>query len=130
MGYHIFIDRILKGEPITIDGDGTDSRSNTYVLDVVQGLVRAVEQPNQSVGEIFNIGGGEEVTVLQVLEMLQELSGIEAQTTHGPRRPGDQRRTAADITKAHERLGYTPQTSVLDGLRAQLAWQKTLLARR
>jgi nucleoside-diphosphate-sugar epimerase len=126
MGYHIFIDRILKGETITIDGDGTDSRSNTYVLDVVQGLVRAFEQPEQSAGETFNIGGGEEVTVLQVLEMLQELSGMEARTTHGPRRPGDQRRTAADITKARERLDYAPQTTLIEGLHAQLEWQKSL----
>jgi nucleoside-diphosphate-sugar epimerase len=126
MGYHIFINRILRGQTITIDGDGTDSRSNTYVLDVVQGLVRAFEQRERSVGETFNIGGGEEVTVLQVLEMLQELSGIEAHTTHGPRRPGDQRRTAADITKARERLGYTPQTTIIEGLRAQLEWQKSL----
>jgi nucleoside-diphosphate-sugar epimerase len=127
MGYNIFIDRILKGETITIDGDGTDSRSNTYVLDVVQGLVRAFEQPAQSVGETFNIGGGEEVTVLQVLEMLQELSGLPVKTAHGPRRPGDQRRTASDTTKARERLGYAPQTKIIDGLRAQLEWQQSLL---
>jgi UDP-glucuronate 4-epimerase len=126
MGYNIFIDRILKGETITIDGDGTDSRSNTYVLDVVQGLVRAFEQPQQSVGETFNIGGGDEVTVLQVLEMLRKLSGLQVKTTHGPRRPGDQRRTAADTTKARERLGYAPQTQIIDGLRAQLEWQRSL----
>jgi UDP-glucuronate 4-epimerase len=124
MGYNIFIRSILNGETITIDGDGTDSRSNTYIADVVQGLILAFEQPEQSVGEIFNIGGGEEVTVIQVLEMLQELSGIKAHTTHGPARPGDQRRTAADITKARERLGYAPQTTLLEGLRAQLAWQR------
>lgn len=123
MGYNIFIRRIINGETITIDGDGTDSRSNTYVRDCVRGLILAFEQPSQSVGEIFNIGGGEEVTVLQVLEMLQELSGKEVRTTHGPRRPGDQRRTAADISKAQQRLGYAPQTMLLEGLRAQLAWQ-------
>lgn len=127
MGYNIFIDRILKGETITIDGDGTDSRSNTYVEDVVQGLVRAFEQPTQSQGEVFNIGGGEEVTVLQVLEMLQELSGLEVHTKHGPGRPGDQRRTAADVTKASQRLGYAPQTTIVEGLRAQLEWQRSLL---
>lgn len=126
MGYHIFIDRILQGETITIDGDGTDSRSNTYVLDVVQGLVRAFEQPEQSVGETFNIGGGEEVTVLQVLEMLRDLSGQEVHTTHGPRRPGDQRRTAADTGKARSRLGYDPQTTIREGLAAQLEWQRAL----
>jgi nucleoside-diphosphate-sugar epimerase len=126
MGYNIFIDRLLKGETITIDGDGTDSRSNTYVEDVVQGLVRAFEQPSQSQGEIFNIGGGEEINVMQILEILQELSSIEARTTHGPRRPGDQRRTAADITKARQKLGYVPQTTIVEGLRAQLAWQRSL----
>jgi UDP-glucuronate 4-epimerase len=124
MGYNIFISKLLNGETITIDGDGTDSRSNTYVRDCVRGLILAFEQPSQSVGEIFNIGGGEEVNVLQVLEMLQELSGIEARTTHGPRRPGDQRRTSADITKARQRLGYDPQTTLLEGLRAQLEWQR------
>jgi UDP-glucose 4-epimerase len=126
MGYNIFIRSILNGETITIDGDGTDSRSNTYVRDCVQGLALAFEQPEQSVGEVFNIGGGDEVTVLQVLEMLQELSGIEAHTKHGPQRAGDQRRTSADITKARERLGYSPQTTIVEGLRAQLEWQRQL----
>jgi UDP-glucuronate 4-epimerase len=124
MGYNIFIRKLLNGETITIDGDGTDSRSNTYVRDCVRGLILAFEQPEQSKGEVFNIGGGEEVNVLQVLEMLQELSGMEVHTTYGPRRPGDQRRTSADITKARQRLGYNPQTTILEGLRAQLAWQR------
>ena len=126
MGYNIFIRSILNDEQITIDGDGTDSRSNTYVADCVQGLVLAFEQPGKSVGETFNIGGGQEVNVLQVLEMLEELSGKKPLTTHGPRRAGDQRRTVADINKARTLLGYDPQTTVLEGLRAQLAWQRGL----
>ncbi len=126
MGYNIFIDAILNGKTITIDGDGTDSRSNTFVLDCVQGLVLAFAQPEQSKGQTFNIGGGHEVNVLQVLAMLEELSGKQAITTHGPRRAGDQRRTVADTTKARALLGYDPQTTVLDGLRAQLAWQRAL----
>jgi nucleoside-diphosphate-sugar epimerase len=128
MGYNIFIRSILTGTPITVDGDGTDSRSNTYVLDCVQGLVRAFEQPEQSVGQTFNIGGGGEVTVNEVLALLQELAGVQVQITHGPRRPGDQRRTAADIGKARTRLGYAPQTGIREGLAAQLAWQRELLA--
>ncbi|MCB0061515.1 MAG: NAD-dependent epimerase/dehydratase family protein [Caldilineaceae bacterium] len=124
MGYNIFIDAILNEKLITIDGDGTDSRSNTYVLDCVDGLVRAFAQPEKSVGETFNIGGGYEVNVLQVLAMLEELSGKKAITTHGPRRAGDQRRTVANTEKAKHLLGYDPQTTVLEGLRAQLAWQQ------
>lgn len=124
MGYNIFIRSILQDEIITVDGDGNDSRSNTYVEDCAQGLILAYEQPDQSVGEVFNIGGGEEVSVNQVLRILEELSEHTALITHGPRRPGDQRRTVADISKAHQRLGYNPTTSVAEGLAAQMEWQK------
>jgi UDP-glucuronate 4-epimerase len=125
MGYHIFIRSLLRDEVITVDGDGTDSRSNTYIADCVQGLYLAFAHRERSVGETFNLGGGEEVNVNQVLEMLGELSGQEPRITHGPPRAGDQRRTVADIRKAQQRLGYQPTTSVLEGLRAQLAWQRT-----
>ena len=126
MGYNIFIQSLLNDELITIDGDVTDSRSNTYVHDCVQGLVLAFEQPQQSRGETFNIGGGEEIDVNQVLALLEELSGKKARTTYGPRRAGDQRRTVADSSKAQRLLGYNPTTTVRDGLRAQLAWQRSL----
>ena len=129
MGYNIFIRSLLQGDAITIDGDGTDSRSNTYVRDCVTGLAQAFEQPDRSVGETFNIGGGEEVNVNQVLDILHELSGIAPITRHGPARPGDQRRTVADTGKARARLGYAPQTGIVEGLRAQLAWQRELLGR-
>lgn len=126
MGYHIFIRALLNDEVITIDGDGTDSRSNTYVHDCADGLILAMERPEQSKGQTFNIGGGEEVNVNQVLALLEELSGQKIRTVHGPQRAGDQRRTVADISKAKALLGYNPLTTVRDGLGAQLAWQRTL----
>ena len=124
MGYNIFIRKLLADEVITVDGDGTDSRSNTYVLDCVRGIMLAGTQPEQSKGEIFNIGGGEEVDVNQVMGMLEELTGKQAQIVHGPPRPGDQRRTVANIAKAQAQLGYAPQTRVVEGLRAQVEWQR------
>jgi UDP-glucuronate 4-epimerase len=127
MGYNIFIRSILTDEVITIDGDGTDSRSNTYVDDCVQGLLLAFERPEQSKGETFNIGGGEEINVNQVLSLLEELSGKEARKRYGPRRAGDQRRTVADTSKAQHLLGYHPATTVREGLRAQLEWQRAVL---
>jgi UDP-glucuronate 4-epimerase len=124
MGYNVFIRKLLGGETITVDGDGTDSRSNTYVMDCVDGIILAATQQEKSAGQIFNIGGGEEVNVIQVLAMLEELTGRLAQVVFGPPRPGDQRRTAADTTKAQEILGYAPGTGILDGLRAQVEWQR------
>lgn len=124
MGYNIFIRKLLAGETIIVDGDGADSRSNTYIADCVEGLLLAASQPDKSIGETFNIGGGEEVNVNQVLHMLEELIGRPAQVVHGPPRPGDQRRTVADITKARTVLGYTPRTRLVDGLAAQVAWQR------
>jgi len=126
MGYNIFIRSILNEELITIDGDGNDSRSNTYIKDCVQGIMRAFSYPEKSVGQTFNIGGGQEVTVNEVLGMLEELSGKKARITHGPPRAGDQKRTVADISKAQQLLGYVPATAVVDGLRAQLEWQRSL----
>jgi nucleoside-diphosphate-sugar epimerase len=125
MGYNIFIRKLLAGDEIVVDGDGTDSRSNTYVMDCVNGLVLAAGQPEMSAGQIFNIGGGEEVNVNQVLAMLEELTGEKAYIRHGPQRPGDQRRTVANTTKARNILGYSARTGVLDGLRVQVAWQRT-----
>lgn len=124
MGYNIFIRKLLAGETIVINGDGTDSRSNTYVTDCVDGLLLAARQPDKSAGETFNIGGGEEINVIQVLRMLEELAGRPAQIVHGPPRPGDQRRTVADTTKARTVLGYNPRTRLVDGLAAQVAWQR------
>lgn len=126
MGYHIFMRALLDDAVITVDGDGTDSRSNTYVDDCVEGLVLAFEQPARSMGETFNIGGGEEVSVNQVLALLQELAGKSPRIVHGPPRPGDQRRTAADIGKAQRLLGYRPRTTLAQGLAAQWAWMQTL----
>lgn len=124
MGYNIFIRAILNEEPITIFGDGEDSRSNTFVLDCVQGLKLILDHADKSIGETFNIGGGEEVTVNQVIAMIEEFSGKRAITQAGPKRPGDQKRTMADIGKANRLLGYTPTMSIRDGLRAQFEWQR------
>lgn len=123
MGYHIFIRKLLAGEVIVVDGDGTDSRSNTFVADCVRGIM-AAGLSAASRGEIFNIGGGQEVTVNEVLAMLAGLTGQELRIEHGPPRPGDQRRTAADVTKARTLLGYEPQVGVYEGLRRQVEWQR------
>jgi len=124
MGYNIFIRAILNGDPITIFGDGNDSRSNTYVTDCARGIMLIMDHADKSVGETFNIGGGDEINVHQVIEMVEEFSGKKAIVQAGPKRPGDQKRTMADISKAKQVLGYSPIVSIHDGLRAQFEWQR------
>ena len=95
MGYNIFIRSILRDELITVDGDGSDSRSNTFIHDCVQGIMLAFERRSESVGQTFNIGGGEEVTVNQVLNMLEQLTGKDCTSNpwpSSPRRPEAHRR--------------------------------------
>ena len=128
MAYHIFIRALLRGEPITVYGDGEQSRSNTYVADCAQGVMLALQQPERSVGETFNLGGGEVVTLNQVILLLAELTAEEPRILHAEARTGDQRSTAADVGKMRRLLGYAPSTSVRDGLAAQLAWQRDLYA--
>lgn len=103
LGYHIFIDRILRGEPIIIYGDGEQTRGNTYIADCVGATVSAATCA--SVGEIYNIGGGEARSVNWVIAKLQELSGRRVQVRHAPPRLGDQRHTLATIDKARRNLG-------------------------
>lgn len=127
MAYNIFIRSLLNDEPITIYGDGEQSRSNTFVADCIRGIMLAFEKREQSVGQIFNLGGGEIVTLNQVLDTLAGLLGKRPRITFAQARPGDQRHTTANIEKAHRLLGYTPTTSVTEGLQAQVEWQRTLV---
>jgi nucleoside-diphosphate-sugar epimerase len=127
MAYHIFIRALLQDEPITVYGYCKQSRSNTFIADCIQGILLVFEKREQSVGEIFNLGGGEVVTLTQVLDILARLTGKTPRITFAQARPGDQRHTAADISKMHHLLGYAPTTSVTAGLKAQVEWQRTLL---
>jgi UDP-glucuronate 4-epimerase len=127
MAYHIFIQALLQNEPVTVYGDGEQSRSNTFIDDCVQGILLAFERPERSIGEVFNIGGGEIVTLNQMLHILAQLLACSPKLNFAQARPGDQRSTAADITKAHQILGYTPTISVTEGLKAQVEWQKARL---
>lgn len=121
MAYHIFIDALLARRPITVYGDGLQSRSNTYIEDCVSGTLAALERGE--VGEVYNIGGGKEVTLRRAIEIIADLTGTIPQIRHEPARPGDQRRTVADIRKARAALGYEPTVAPEDGLRQQVLWQ-------
>jgi UDP-glucuronate 4-epimerase len=128
MAYHILIRALLRNEPFTMYGDGTQSRSNTYVADCVQATIAAFERRDAVAGEIINVGGGEVVTLNEVIRMAEQLTGRTANIRREAARPGDQKHTAADIAKAMRLLDYKPNTRVYDGLRAQVEWERQIYA--
>ncbi|MFO0936731.1 MAG: NAD-dependent epimerase/dehydratase family protein [Gemmataceae bacterium] len=123
MGYTIFIDKLLKGQPLPLTGDGSHIRGNTFIDDCVEALTRSLSCPN---GETYNLGGGELVTVNEVIAKLEQILGIKAQIDRKPPRPGDQLKTGADCSKLSAATGWQPVVSVLDGLRRQVEYQKSL----
>ncbi|HMO50003.1 MAG TPA: NAD-dependent epimerase/dehydratase family protein [Kiritimatiellia bacterium] len=127
MAYHILIRALLEGRSFPMFGDGEQTRSNTFVADCVEATCLAARHRDRALGQAFNIGGGEIVSLNTVIGMLETLTGKKAVIERKPGRPGDQKHTAADITKAKELLGYAPVTPVREGLAAQVAWVKSLL---
>jgi nucleoside-diphosphate-sugar epimerase len=124
MGYHLFINAILQNKPITLTGDGLQVRGNTYVADCVEATIRAT---GATAGEVFNLGGGELVTVLEVLRKLERIIGKTAIVERHPPRKGDQLATGADVTKLFRHLGWKPTTGLDEGLTRQVEWQKSIL---
>jgi UDP-glucose 4-epimerase len=125
MGYHIFIDAILRGKPVTLYGDGTQSRGNTYVTDAVAANLAAMA--HGPTDEAFNIGGGEEITANDLIVRLETLIGLKAAIHRAPARPGEQVRTLADISKARRVLGWSPTVGLDTGLAKQVEWQRSQL---
>lgn len=124
MAYHKFIEALLDGQPLTVFGDGRQSRSSTYIADCVEGTVRALH--GAAVGEVYNIGGGERIELFDVIQLIAAEIGVTPEIRFEPARPGDQRHTVADTARARAAFGFEPTWSPADGLRAQIAWHRSL----
>ena len=121
--YTKLIRSILLEQPFPLfEGSKEHSRSYSYVGDIVDGFVSVVEQPDKAVGEIFNIGSDKEMTTGQGIAIVEDIMGKSAKFDMKPRRPGDQLRTCANISKAREILGYEPKTSLAIALEKQVNW--------
>lgn len=125
MAYHLFTEAMLDRRPITVFGDGEQTRSNTYIDDAVAGTIRALERG--AVGGIYNIGGGRTISLNEAIALIAENVGVEPIIERRPPRPGDQRHTSADVSRARQALGYAPTVEPADGLARQVAWH---IARR
>ncbi len=120
----IFIAALAQGRTPRIDGDGLQSRDFTYVENAVQAVMKAADAPAAS-GNVYNVGNGGSVTVLDLVKHLNELLGTDIKPVHGPARPGDVRHSQADITRARRDLGYEPAVSFVEGLRRTLEWYRS-----
>jgi dTDP-glucose 4,6-dehydratase len=116
-----FITSLLRKESPPIYGDGTQSRDFTYVDNVVEGTIAASQAPGVS-GEVFNIALGEEHTVLELLDELNNIMKLSIAPAFKPKRPGDVHRTLADSSKAKRMLRWSGAVSFTDGLRRTVEW--------
>ena len=117
---------LLNGGTFEIYGSGEQSRSFTYVADAVGATVGAMERGAK--GAVYNVGGGEEATILESIEVLEETAGRSLDVRHVGVAKGDVLRTSADVERIRDALGWQPQTPLRDGLAAMWAWASARVA--
>ncbi|MET0512146.1 MAG: SDR family oxidoreductase [Thermoleophilaceae bacterium] len=115
-----FITALRDGRPLTIYGDGEQSRDFTYVGNVVEANVLAMSAADVS-GRVYNIACGKRITVNRLVGELEELMGAEARLVYAEDRPGEVRESLADIGRARAELGYSPSTELREGLLKTMA---------
>jgi nucleoside-diphosphate-sugar epimerase len=114
-----FVQRIREERPITVFGDGSQSRDFTYVDDIARGTIAAL----RPVGcEAFNLGSDRPLKLMELIRLAEELTGRQARIDYRPGHPADVPATWADISKARRVLGWEPQTSFRDGMKNLAAW--------
>ena len=114
----LFITKALAGEGPTIDGDGEQTRDFTYVENAVRAnLLACTATPAAVSGEVFNVGCGEQISVNQLWEAIQEATGAQVNSVSGPAREGDVRDSLASLDKVQGQMGYSVTVSLTEGLR-------------
>jgi len=120
MAFHRFIRRMLHEQPLEVYGDGEQTRDFTFVSDAVEANLLAMEGGLD--GETYNIGGGSRVTVNEAIRMLERITGKSARIVYRPPQHGDVQDTWADTSRARAELGFRPEVSLEEGLRAEVEW--------
>ena len=119
MAFNIFLRALLEGRPLEMYGEGNQTRDFTFVSDIVEGIVLAMEGRG---GAVYNLGGGSRVTLLEAIHSLENVSGCTARLRGEGIQAGDVKHTWADLTLAQDELGYAPQVSLDEGLRREAEW--------
>jgi nucleoside-diphosphate-sugar epimerase len=125
MAFHRFCRALIRGEEITVYGDGRQSRDFTFVNDAVEACWRAWTRPAAGV---YNVGGGSEVELIEAIHILERTLGATARLRFEPTPPGDPLRSRADVARLEAELGFVPRVSVADGLPQEADWARSLYA--
>jgi UDP-glucose 4-epimerase len=120
MFFHILMRRLLVDEEVPLYDDGEQSRDFTYCADIVAGLIAAAFYPGS--GDVFNLGGGGEITLLNAIKLVEKISGRKAKLKRFDRQRGDVRHTRANLDHAREKLAYDPLISLDEGLAREWKW--------
>jgi UDP-glucuronate 4-epimerase len=127
MAFNIFCRAAIERKPIEVLGDGRQTRDFTYVDDVVRATRAAAETP-AAAGEIYNIGGGSQVSLLETIELIESIAGTRLEVVHLARERGDVHDTGADTGRARAELGFSAETTLEQGMVAEFAWLKSVAA--
>jgi nucleoside-diphosphate-sugar epimerase len=120
MFFHIFMRALLRGDQVPLYDDGEQTRDFTFCADIVDGTLAAAFYPGQ--GEVFNLGGGAEVSILNVIALVETMSGRKANLKRFDRQKGDVRHTKARLDQAKSKLGYAPKVGLEQGLTEEWNW--------
>jgi len=126
LAIHKFVKLISQNKPITMYGDGQTARDYTFVNDTVSGFMAAINyiEKHDKVYDIFNLGNSAPVSLMELIDTIYKVTGMEKNIIHAEKQPGDVEITYADISKAKNILGYSPSTSLTEGITQFWAWFK------
>jgi UDP-glucose 4-epimerase len=117
----IFLGNVMRGQPITIHSDGSQTRDFVYVGDVVDAWLRVLDDVGTA-GGVFNVGSGRETSIRELAEAIRDTAGDDEDFRFAPAQEGDIRRSAADLSALAAATGWAPRTTLVDGLARTLAW--------
>jgi len=124
----LFARALLEGRAPTIHGDGEQTRDFTFVDNVVQANLSAMDSPPAEQGAVINVGGGDRISLNSLFEAMAEGLGVDLQPVYSETRAGDVRHSLADLTRAKELIGYAPAVGWRDGLAQTIEWYRQVHA--
>jgi len=125
LAIHKFARRISDGKPIELYGDGSTSRDYTFIDDIIDGVVAAVDEQGRGAApgyRIYNLGGSRTTTLLRLVELISDALGKQPTIAWQPEQPGDMTRTLADVSLAGRALGYAPRVPIEEGIARFVRW--------